>query len=148
MLSNHGWRGLPACWNSRQHRKICSCRNSYLYNLWMKAVFTIFGCEEDVAAAAVRELLCDALCEPVVSVALPLSKVWCGSTSGLLLFTGGPMELDAVGVMSIGSLCVGEDDFGDEGFCCRTFDVPFCCRSPEIGPGPMINHGLKVGTQI
>lgn len=67
----------------------------------MKAVLTILGCCDEVAAAAVKALLCRVLWFPVNSPVVPFGDVW-GSTSGLL-FTGGAMELEAGRVTSIGS---------------------------------------------
>ncbi len=46
-------------------------RQSHLYNLWMKAVCTTFGCCEEVAAAALARLFAGPVWPCVVSVGPP-----------------------------------------------------------------------------
>ena len=86
----------------------------YLYNLCMKAVWTTFGCWEDVAAAALIPLPVVPFCIGVASPWLPLLRGPAVSISGLLC-PGGPITADAVGVMSIGSSWVDSTGFVEDG---------------------------------
>ena len=112
-------------------RTICQKKNTYLYNLWMKAVCTTFGCCDDVAAAALSPLVMDPFwCAESTYVPLVIPPEW--SISGLL-WIGGPIATDAGGVISMGSPWLGSIGFVDDGRIGMFRCVPLCWGSPRNG---------------
>ena len=75
--------------------------NAYLYNLCINAVWTTFGCCDDVAAAALTPFVACPVDIGAVSVPATLPAPIALSTSGLLC-VGGPIE-PGEGAVSIGS---------------------------------------------
>jgi hypothetical protein len=87
---------------------------TYLYSLWMKAVWTTLGCWAAAAAPTAGALLPFVVGSesPLAACALALLLLLRSVTG--LLSDGGPMGGGADGVTSIGSLAVDDSDSDEE----------------------------------